>query len=506
MAEPQPATQTRSIALRSYIADVCRLDVRSLAIFRIALSVVVLVDLLERIRVFEVMFTDQGLMPLSDLRELFGRDVLSSRHFSLHMLHSSSVFQAGMFLLAGVFAVLLCLGWKSRLAAVVTFLLHLSLQTRSPLYGSGESTMLGVLLFWSMFLPLGHCLSIDQKKRRGRMPEHTITMWTGQAGYLIHLCLIYLCAAYAKGAQWRDGGALQDIMHVEMVASEFGHSLTQYPALLRFLTSSVFYIEAIGPFLLFLPFFRVTARGLCVLLFVGLHAGIAATCDIGLFPYVSIVLWVPLIPGVAWSWFGGRSSSELDESSLFEAGALSTASPLQNGRLVAGVSIVLVLAAQLLVLGSAVLYAAPGLRRICEVPAVRKVVHSTLSLTKLQQSWGVFKFDDDPPDGWFVVEGTLGDGSKVDILRGMVPVDWSKPPLSGPRRLHVVWRTYLNRQELSGGHNLTRFAAWLNLDFRRTQRDKRGFDQIRIVYMLEPPPSAADQSVSEVVLWSGRPG
>ena len=88
----------------TYLQRTISFDERSLAFFRIMLGILVVVDLLDRSTVFEVMYTDRGLTPLTDLREFYGRAIISFWNFSLHMIHGGYYYQVGMFILAGLCA------------------------------------------------------------------------------------------------------------------------------------------------------------------------------------------------------------------------------------------------------------------------------------------------------------------------------------------------------------------------------------------------------------------
>ena len=71
-----------------------------------------------------------------------------------------------------------------------------------------------------------------------------------------------------------------------------------------------------------------------------------------------------------------------------------------------------------------------------EIPLIKDTTGAYLSFTGLTQRWSVFATPKNlSRDGWFVIQGTLSNGSDVDIMRNLSPVDWSKPPLSGRRRL-----------------------------------------------------------------------
>lgn len=65
---------SRSPMFRTYLLRTISFDGRSLALFRIMLGCIVLVDLLDRSTVFAAMYTEVGLPPLADLRTIYGRD------------------------------------------------------------------------------------------------------------------------------------------------------------------------------------------------------------------------------------------------------------------------------------------------------------------------------------------------------------------------------------------------------------------------------------------------
>lgn len=69
--------------------------------------------------------------------------------------------QGGLFALAAACAVALLVGWRTRLAALGCWLLLSSLQVRQPLIYIGGDSILRLLLFWGLFLPLSARLSLN---------------------------------------------------------------------------------------------------------------------------------------------------------------------------------------------------------------------------------------------------------------------------------------------------------------------------------------------------------
>ena len=98
------------------------LDLRSLALFRIALGAVLLGDLITRAFDLTVFYTDFGVLPRAALLDKF----VPAQRFSVHLMSGQFVFQAALFLIAGVFAVMLSFGIRTRLATFASWFMLVS--------------------------------------------------------------------------------------------------------------------------------------------------------------------------------------------------------------------------------------------------------------------------------------------------------------------------------------------------------------------------------------------
>jgi hypothetical protein len=102
-----------------------------------------------------------------------------------------------------------------------------------------------------------------------------------------------------------DHTALYYALSLDQLATPIGHYLLGFPGLLGLLTFGTFLLEAVGPILLFCPFFTGPVRTGAALAFMGLHFGIWLTMDIGIFPWVSAFCMVCFFP----PWFWDRASA-----------------------------------------------------------------------------------------------------------------------------------------------------------------------------------------------------
>ncbi|MFC6769817.1 HTTM domain-containing protein, partial [Natrinema soli] len=120
---------TTLASLRAFGRSRLGIDPRALAAFRIGLGLVVLCDLLFlRVPGLGTFYTDEGVLPRSALAE--ASPTLAT--WSLHALSGSVWLQALLVSIAGGAAACLLVGYRHRLAAVVSALLLASLFARNP--------------------------------------------------------------------------------------------------------------------------------------------------------------------------------------------------------------------------------------------------------------------------------------------------------------------------------------------------------------------------------------
>jgi hypothetical protein len=283
------------------------LDPRSLALLRIGLGMTLLLELVNLLPDVPAFFSDDGLLPRAACARLTAdeRTTFPPYWVSPYMLSGDAAWAYALFGLTAGFALALALGWKTRVAAVGAWALLVGLQARNPFVFYGSDNVMRCVLFWGLFLPLGSRWSLDA---RGKPAPAGPVVSLASAGLLIQLACLYLETGLVKSdPMWReDGSALYFALRTDLFTSPLGRALTDYPDLLRFLTAVTLGVEVVGPFLLFVPVGGWLVRTLAVAGFVGLHLGIAATMDIGLFPYTCMACWAGVLPGGLWDAILGR--------------------------------------------------------------------------------------------------------------------------------------------------------------------------------------------------------
>src|SRR5262245_64238108 len=99
--------------------------------------------------------------------------------------------QAILFVAAGVSALALLVGHRTRLATIASWLLFTSLNTRNPMVVLGADVLLRVVLFWAMFLPLGARYSVDRAWLGATKDSRPRVLSAATVAYLLQIVLVY---------------------------------------------------------------------------------------------------------------------------------------------------------------------------------------------------------------------------------------------------------------------------------------------------------------------------
>ncbi len=399
-----------------WLRRVFGIDLRTLAVFRMALALVLCGDLLERLKNVRVYYTEQGLIPKAAIDQVFGNSV---KWTSLHYHTGDSVWLQSLVVGLGVVvAVALFCGYRTRLVTLVSWLLIISLNRRTPSFCTGGDDVMRLLLLWSIFLPLGSRWSLDA--RRLRQDEETNAsvaanrfFSAGTCAILLQVCFIYVFTAIIKfgGSQWLDGTALKTALQFEVHVRPLGVWLSeQNLTLLKSLTFATLFVEFSMPFVAFSPYFHAYARWLAILAMWSLHFGIFVFMTIGIFPFVCMACWVLFIPSETWDWLRSKKG----EVNL---------QPVKKTFEQSFVVTVLVSGMLLFV----TIYNILGIEQLnnrgIRIPGAMKKV---ANVTRLHQKWKMYAPTPGTVDCWFVMPAVLKDGTSVDVFRQQ-PLTYEKP-------------------------------------------------------------------------------
>ena len=303
-----------SDSLAGRLRTVFSIDLRSLALFRVMLALVVLADLAFRSVDLQVFYTDTGVLPRADLLALGYRG-----YWSLHAASGDLWWQATLFAIAALCALALLVGYRTRLATIGVFLLTASLLNRNPLVLQGGDLLLVIIAFWGMFLPLGARRSVDaalQPARRERPnrplhPPEAPQPYFSAATVAVIFQVLYLytfTALMKTGDAWitRFDAAFY-ALSLQHFATPIGTWFATFPQwILKGATLFVLFVEFVGPVLVLLPLFWPRLRLIGLLLLASLHVAFGLMLHIGLFPLIDLTSLSLLLPGAAWAWLLAR--------------------------------------------------------------------------------------------------------------------------------------------------------------------------------------------------------
>jgi hypothetical protein len=347
------------------------LDVRSLAAFRMASASTLFYVLFTRLADLEALYSDNGVVKRSDKLEATG----SSLSLCFHMVSGNPTIITLLF--AAHFAALVCmfLGYKTRAATLVCWLLEMSLQNRNSMVTQGGDNVCRYVCMYGVFLPLGSVWSLDewlrvrQRKRKKKNEKekehinieptqektssscsqcsiqtffdetspppsaeglfysnHNLVCSLGTAAIALQVTLLYWNAGLLKhkaNSWYKDMTALEFALHTDGFTTWVGVLMRQLPeGALMFLTYSSLMLELWAPAFVLLPLslynreLAATYRGVGVLSFLLFHIGIRAALDIGHFSAISMCMWVVFIPGDFWEGRGKCCTSWISPKSL----------------------------------------------------------------------------------------------------------------------------------------------------------------------------------------------
>ncbi len=274
------------------------LDYRSLALMRMGVGLVLLLDLAQRSEDLVAHYTDKGLIPRSELLRLWDNEWW----ISIHMISGLWEVQAVLFIVAGIFALMLLFGYRTRFAMVASWFMLVSLHVRNPIVLQGGDVIFRSILFWMMFLPLNRVWSLDRLFNRVARPLEKTVLSGATIAYIVQICLVYFFTGILKtGDAWQiDGTAVYYTMYVDQLVTPIGVLLRQFPALMHGLTFFVLYLETYGSLLFFSPVATGFMRSLGVLLFACMQIGFNSTLRLGLFGAIMIVTTLGLLSSGFW--------------------------------------------------------------------------------------------------------------------------------------------------------------------------------------------------------------
>ena len=269
------------------------LDLRSIAFFRIALGLNIILNILQY-RLFNIsaFYGPDAIVPIEHIRSFYGEN------FSLLFSIENETLILVYFLITLFLAILYTLGIKSRWLSCPLLLLFAGIVNRNPMASHGVEFLIEISLFWGIFLPLDNSYSLAPDGRDHPSEVRGLLI----RGILFQIALVYFTSFITKtGDLWTSGLAVYsltaDLTHANFLSSV----LANLPGVSKFLTYFSLIIELALPFLIFIPFFSRSARTIAAFLIVFLHFGLASTIYVGPFHFITFCFAILLLPDSFWN-------------------------------------------------------------------------------------------------------------------------------------------------------------------------------------------------------------
>ncbi len=483
------------------------LDLRALAILRIGTGTLLLVDLIYRLTLLKTFFSDEGVIPRSamfDWNELF---------ISINYISGTWEIQLYIFLVAIAAAICLILGYKTRVAAIVSWVLVLSMHNRNLFILQGGDDYLRMVLFWGCFLPWHKVLSLDSLKRPG--PETYRVFSLPGFALLAQICIIYVTTSiYKSGADWvPDGTAVYYGLHLDQFARPFAKIVREYPGFMTFASYFWWHFCLALPIFYIFPFFNSFFRTTAIVLIIVFHILTGSFFMLGMFPWIGSVGQLGLLPTSVcdkiFDFFGKRfTNQKVQLTSMFEKlPRLFGSKPELQAQPVKAESKLDRYYRQgiiLLALSFVVIYniEAVGVARGKMDYFLPGDVSGIGIFFRLDQRWAMFSPGVTREDGWYIMKATLNDGSEVDIFQddGVIryeKIDDLKSMFKRPR-----WRKFLENWRMQA-YLRDYLGDYLIRKWNKNHPQEKQVNEMEIIYMREVTlPDYQTPEIVPVLMWA----
>lgn len=508
-----PAMTRDRPSLRLPTADAVRaalerrfgIDARALAAFRIALGLTLLFDALHRSRNLVAFYTDQGVLP----RELRTVQSTWTADYSLHMLSGEPWFQALLFACAAVLAVAVIVGYRTRLALLLSLVLVVSVQFRNPLVLNAGDRLFRELLALALFLPLGSRWAIDACDRDresgdaassdgrderdgtdGLVPSSVIAT-PSTAAVLVYAVTLFANNASLKheGDTWMTGEALLYALRQDHMTILVGNYLANYPLLLELGSYAWFWLLTASPLLLVVAGWpRLVYAGI----FLGAVVGMSVSMAVGLFPALLATLLLPFLPTPVWNALERAGVALLERMGVRDDlhatvrrvdGPPRLRSRLPDSARRTGAKL------RSVVLGAVLIFVVLWSIGLLGYADTFEPVDS---LDPQDHQWGMFAPDPTTSYGWYTVAAETDDGPK-DVLQN-AELQSGTPPDASETLPDFRWRRYMNTLSDSD-ERADRFAEYMCS--RADAQFDANVERVAVTYTHHPIELEGEASTSE---------
>ncbi|RZA08884.1 MAG: alpha/beta fold hydrolase [Proteobacteria bacterium] len=253
------------------------MDAKPLALFRIALGLMMLVEAALIYPSLNDLYGPRGFLDATLMRAVSGKNLPAYAGIVEQWGIPYLSLLLGIFWVRTVAIVAFTLGIFTKPANITLWLAQAFFMASGPLSSYGLDRYFHVFLFILVFFPSGKALSIDAWRKAGQLSSG----WRERFGLRlcqIALLLTYLNAGLAKsvGFEWWSGDAIWRVLHLpEFTQAEFWW-MADYPIVPKVLGIGTVALETFYILGVWLPY----AGAAWVLAIIGMHLGISALMNL----------------------------------------------------------------------------------------------------------------------------------------------------------------------------------------------------------------------------------
>jgi Vitamin K-dependent gamma-carboxylase len=267
-----------------------QIDARQFAALRIAFGLLSLIYFIQLVPYIDTQFSPSGW--LGNQRQLVFQNGGSWSLFFFDGREHAHLL-ANLIIMAGILsALLMAVGWHSRMMALLTWLVWVSLWNRNPLLLDGDDAALKIMCFYLMLSPCGNAWSLDACRQP--KPQYA-SVWPLRL-MQFQVALIYFVSGWAKfhGQEWLDGSAIQIVLVHPHYSRWDGWAFVHTPFVAAVLSGLAWFIrwwEVLFPLLMLSPCTRKANLAIGV----AFHLGLLVTMNLRGFAAIMLALYLALL-------------------------------------------------------------------------------------------------------------------------------------------------------------------------------------------------------------------
>jgi len=450
---------------------------------RICVAFVILLDLTIRISDLEAFYANSGATPLTMIFEHAWND----HYISLHAISGSWKVQLVLFCMAYFSAVMLFIGYRTKLFTFICWILLLSLHNRNILILQGGDDLLRMTLFWGLFLPWGARYSCD--RLLDDTPNHSIHIKSlATLAYLLQICYVYTGSALLKGPEWHtDCTALYYVYSLDQISYSVTKWMYQFPELLGILTRLAYYFELLVPLFFFVPFKHSIFRFIGVMMIIGFHLFNGLTIYIGLFFIIGIVTSIGILPPFAMDWFEKivrNIKHDVIDSFLSISNYLRRIIPWKKPFYILHDNNNKIQTSALIFLILYVLYWNVSNLNSWHYKMGDSVRFIGYTL-RIDQNWGMFAPGVFKDDGWYIYEGVTEKNDTINVMNASQELTREKPKSVVSMFSSDRWRKYSENFLLVSNSYMRGYFCNYYKRIWNEKHPENKIKKLRIIYMME---------------------